>query len=75
MVGPWFELLVLDPTEVESLLGQASFRLLDSIDWEGSMIYIARRQAKVRPGFQLGSEGGQGTSGNRPKPADSRARE
>ncbi len=44
MVGPWFELLVLGPAEVESILGEVSFELLQSIEWEGSMIYIARRE-------------------------------
>lgn len=44
MVGPWFELLVLDPLEVRQLLLQATFDLQESIEWEGSMIYIARRE-------------------------------
>jgi SAM-dependent methyltransferase len=40
-LGPWFHLMLMTPGEVHTLLPTAGFRLVRSIDWGASRLYIA----------------------------------
>jgi len=40
-VGPWFELILLAPDEVEAVLRKTRLRLRKTIPWESSSIYLA----------------------------------
>ncbi len=40
-IGPWFDLMLLAPEEVEALLKQAGLKLTKTIPWESSAIYLA----------------------------------
>jgi SAM-dependent methyltransferase len=40
LVGSWFQLMLMTPGEVRSLLSTAGFRPVRSIEWEASRLYI-----------------------------------
>lgn len=40
-LGPWFELMLLAPREVQDLLRKTGLRLKKTIPWESSRIYVA----------------------------------
>ena len=44
VVGPWFEILLLSPPEVEAVFSEAGLQIERSIPWEVSTIYVARRR-------------------------------
>lgn len=48
LTGPWFHLMLMTPVEVQALLSTAGFRIVRSIDWGASRLYISTPERSRR---------------------------